>query len=96
MKKFPEIHLIMSPQTPEAKAVIGFEWNNQAGLNPKLGGDPDWQQGDETPNCSCSQPMTFYGQLDCIGDEISLGDCGTIYVFVCMDCLETKSVLQCG
>jgi hypothetical protein len=38
--------------------------------------------------------MTFYGQLDSINDDIALGDCGMIYVFVCFDCFETKSLLQ--
>jgi len=38
--------------------------------------------------------MTFYGQLDSVGDAVCLADCGMIYVFVCFDCYETKSVLQ--
>ena len=38
--------------------------------------------------------MTFYGQLDSINDEICLADCGMIYVFVCFDCFETKSIFQ--
>ncbi len=96
MDRIPEILLIMSPQTEEAKSIIGFELTKKAGTSHKLGGGPDWVQGDDTPTCSCGKVMTFYGQLDCIGDEVSLGDCGMIYVFVCMDCLETKSVLQCG
>lgn len=40
--------------------------------------------------------MSFYGQLDSVNDDYVLGDCGIIYVFVCFDCLETKSVLQSG
>jgi hypothetical protein len=38
--------------------------------------------------------MTFYGQLDSIGDRFNLADCGMIYVFVCFDCFETQSVLE--
>jgi hypothetical protein len=38
--------------------------------------------------------MTFYAQLDSLGDNHCLADCGMIYVFVCWDCFETKSVLQ--
>ncbi|CAN7721300.1 hypothetical protein LJR290_006098 [Variovorax sp. LjRoot290] len=38
--------------------------------------------------------MTFYAQLDSINDEVVLADCGMIYVFVCFDCFETKSILQ--
>jgi len=38
--------------------------------------------------------MSFYGQLDSMNDEFVLADCGIIYVFVCFDCLQTKSILQ--
>ena len=97
MDKIPEIQLTMNPKTPEARSVIGFKWNSTAGGSHKIGGHPDWIQGDETPECSqCFQPMTFYGQLDCLGDDVPLGDCGRIFVFVCMDCLSTQSILQCG
>jgi uncharacterized protein YwqG len=35
------------------------------GLSSKLGGDPDWQQGEEWPDClSCQRPMTFVAQID--------------------------------
>jgi len=40
--------------------------------------------------------MTFYGQLDSVGDSISLADVGMVYVFVCFDCFTSKSVLQSG
>ncbi|MCD6051599.1 MAG: hypothetical protein K0Q55_3008 [Verrucomicrobia bacterium] len=97
MNKIPEIPLVMNPMTPEARGVIGFKWNDEAGKGHKIGGEPGWIQGDETPECSqCFTGMTFYGQLDCLGDEVALGDCGRIFVFVCMDCLNTQSVLQCG
>jgi hypothetical protein len=37
------------------------------GFRTKFGGDPDWDQIDETPVCaSCNQPMTFVAQLDSI------------------------------
>jgi hypothetical protein len=97
MKQIPEIPLVMNPQTPEARAVIGFRWNSTAGKGHKLGGVPDWIQNDETPNCPvCAAPMTFYGQLDCIGDQIALGDCGMIYVFCCFGCGTTQSLTRCG
>jgi hypothetical protein len=38
--------------------------------------------------------MTFYAQLDSIGDEVVLADCGMIYVFVCFRCFQTATVLQ--
>ncbi len=86
----------MAPQTAEARAIIGFRWNKSAGKRHKLGGSPDWIQNDKTPDClSCFTAMSFYGQLDCIGDKIALGDCGMIYVFICFDCGETNTVVQC-
>jgi hypothetical protein len=92
----PEIPLVMRPETEAAKSVIGFKWSSGTGLRHKIGGQPDWIQADETPMCEpCSAKMTFYGQLDCIGDEISLGDCGIIYVFYCRNCLAAAAVSQC-
>jgi uncharacterized protein YwqG len=60
----------------------------------------------------CEQPMTFVGQIDSIehddehnphavhclsGDaQYMFADVGMIYVFMCFDCMETKSVLQSG
>ena len=91
--KIPEIKLELKPENEEAKREIGFKWAGEnIGQRSKLGGKPEWIQ--ETPNCSCGKPMTFYGQLDSIGDEINLADCGIIYVFVCFDCFESKSIVQ--
>jgi uncharacterized protein YwqG len=37
------------------------------GLRSKLGGSPNWEQGDETPACPhCKKRMVFVGQLDSI------------------------------
>lgn len=97
MSEIPEIALTMAPKSQEARGIIGFKWNLTAGRAHKIGGQPDWVQNDETPGCAeCFREMTFYGQLDCLGDTVSLGDCGRIFVFVCLDCLTTQSVLQCG
>src|SRR4051812_6144955 len=96
MEEIPEIPLILDPRTPEAKAVIGFKYNKTNGRAHKIGGKPEWIQKDETPDCLiCSKKMTFYGQLDCLGDKVSLGDCGMIFVFVCLHCERSQSVLQC-
>lgn len=93
--KMPPIPLIPNPETPEAEAAIGFRWaGGDIGKRHRLGGDPDWIQGDETPSCSCGEKMSFYGQLDSIGDKYCLADCALIYVFVCWGCGETKSILQ--
>lgn len=93
-----EISLGLNPATPEARAASGFKWAG-GNVEPghKLGGSPDWIHGSEVPACrDCKQAMTFYGQLDSVGDEVTLADAGMIYVFVCFDCYTTTSVLQSG
>src|SRR5688500_16062436 len=93
--KLPPVPLVPSPQTPEAEAAVGFKWAGESiGRRQLIGCDPEWIQSPETPSCSCAKPMSFYAQLDSLGDAHVLGDCGMIYVFVCYECLETKSVLQ--
>lgn len=96
MKNIPELKLIIEPITDEAKAVIGFKYApEQVGKRSKIGGKADFIQGDEKLYCSqCKKEMIFYAQIDSVGDEINLVDCGMIYVFVCFDCYETKSILQ--
>jgi hypothetical protein len=95
-RQIPEIRLVLNPATPEARAAVGFKWAAESvGKRNKLGGTPDWLQTADSPNCSdCGQSMTFYGQLDSVGDQFALADVGLIYVFVCFDCFTTKSVLQ--
>ena len=98
--KIPEIKIVLNPETDEAKRAIGFKWAGEdsegrtVGCRHKIGGEPDWLQSDESPDCECGKKMAFYGQFDSIGDEFCLGDCGIIYVFVCFDCFTTKSILQ--
>ena len=94
--KIPEIPLVPATASDEARAAVGYRWaESHMGHRHKLGGEPDWIQEPEVPSC-CGKAMTFYGQLDSIGDEIDLADCGMIYVFVCFDCFTTHSVLQAG
>jgi hypothetical protein len=38
----------------------------------------------------------MWAQLDSVGDQMTIADFGMVYVFVCFDCYETKSVLQSG
>jgi uncharacterized protein YwqG len=61
---------------------------------------------------SCKEQMTFIGQIDslehdephnphaidCMSgkQQYMFGDVGMIYVFLCLDCFKTKSVVQCG
>jgi hypothetical protein len=93
-RKIPEIPLSLVPGTPEAEAVIGFAWAKDMGKRSKIGGDPDWIQGPDRPACSCGSEMSFYGQLDSVGDSVCLADCGMVYVFICFDCFTSSAVLQ--
>jgi hypothetical protein len=97
-RRFPEIPLTPSPATAEGRAAVGFKWADpMVGRRHKLGGNPDWLQGPDVPACpDCKAPMSFYGQLDSVGDAMTIADVGMVYVFVCFDCNETKSVLQSG
>ncbi|MGA2501185.1 MAG: hypothetical protein ABSH20_25890 [Tepidisphaeraceae bacterium] len=41
--------------------------SGKLGLRSKLGGTPDWDQSDETPQCPhCNGEMVFIGQIDSI------------------------------
>jgi len=94
-KLIPEIGLDLAPRSKEAKDIIGFKWAEDGiGQRSKLGGNPNWIQESSVPLCTCGKEMTFYGQMDSIGDQVCLADCGMIFVFVCFDCFETKSILQ--
>lgn len=78
--------------------MLGFDAAaDEVGHRHRLGGRPAWLQDDQTPSCpDCGELMTFYGQLDSIGDDINLADAGLIYVFVCFNDFETRAILQAG
>lgn len=95
MKTIPPFKLIPEPLTAEAAALAPFKWaGRDIGRRHRLGGRPDLIQSEEVPKCSCNKEMTFYAQLDSINDEFVIGDCGMIYVFICFDCFESKSLVQ--
>jgi uncharacterized protein YwqG len=95
MRVIPPFKLTLEPLDQGAAALPPFKWADEGiGKRHRLGGQPDFIQADDVPTCSCNKTMSFYAQLDSINDEFVLGDCGMIYVFVCFDCLTTKSVLQ--
>ncbi|PCE65987.1 hypothetical protein [Sediminicola luteus] len=90
----PEIKLIPKPESEEGRQALGYKWNNIAGTRHKLGGKPDGLPVQEYPLCdSCKSTMTFYAQIDSIGDDYDLADCMLIHSFVCFDCYEVKSQL---
>lgn len=93
--KIPAVPLVPAPDTPEAQAIVGFEMaGHPMGTRHRIGGEPDWIQDPDVPACDCAKPMSFYAQIDSLGDAVCIGDCGMVYVFICWDCLTTKSVLQ--
>jgi hypothetical protein len=95
LRKIPPFQLVPRPLNAEAEALPPFEWAEPViGTRHRLGGDPEFIQREKIPQCSCNQHMTFYAQLDSINDEFCLADAGMIYVFVCFDCFDTKSILH--
>jgi uncharacterized protein YwqG len=95
-KQIPPFRLVPQPVTEAAAILPGFKWAAKAvGTRHQLGGEPSFIQAPDYPDCdSCRQRMTFYGQLDSINDDFVIGDVGMVYVFICFDCLTTKSILQ--
>lgn len=75
-RRLPEIPLVPNPATDEARGVLGFKWAGGAvGHRHEFGGHPDWLQQPNVPACSdCGHAMTFYGQLDPIGDSVAVAD----------------------
>jgi len=98
MPSIPPFRLRPEPLSPEAEALPGFEWAApEVGGRHRLGGAPGWLQGDATPVCrECGEPMTFYGQLDSINDDIVLADAGLVYVFVCFNDFQAQAIVQSG
>lgn len=98
MCDIPEIPLELKPSTPEAKAAVGFKWAGDGiGKRSKVGGTPDFLHLEEPVHCDgCNSDMTFYAQIDSIGDKVCIADVGMVYVFVCFGCFETKSMIESG
>jgi hypothetical protein len=65
----------------------------------RLGGEPDWIQGDETPDCpSCAARMAFTAELEEGHDfatSANFGGGGRGYVFDCRPCGEAAFLWQC-
>lgn len=94
--KIPPFELVPRPLTDEAARLPKFRWAGpEVGKRHRLGGEPVGMKPADFPKCnSCSQEMSFYGQLDSINDDIVIGDAGLVCVFVCFDCLTAAAVLQ--
>ncbi len=91
----PRIKLVANPETEEAKSVIGYKWNEHAGKRHFLGGKPNNMEENEYPNCKdCGEKMTFYSQIDSIGENFDLADCMVIHTYVCFDCFTVESQIR--
>ena len=54
-------------QVAPGTSAIPTNVPDDSGLRTKLGGDPDWIQDDETPDCdNCDEEMSFICQIDSI------------------------------
>lgn len=92
--QIPKIKLIPLPESKEAEEAIGYKWNNVAGTRHFLGGTPEGVAEANYPKCDeCGKAMTFYAQIDSIGDKYDLADCMVIHNYVCFDCFTVKSNL---
>ncbi len=106
----PELRVILE-RVPSGQRAVLLDYPDNLGLRTKLGGEPDWIQGPEVPDCpSCGQAMTFVAQIDSVEHDsphnplrrawpeeqvYMFGDVGMIYVFFCFDCCEPACVHQC-
>ena len=96
MKRMPPFKLRPEPMNEEAASLPKFKWApDDVGTRHKLGGDPDFIQGQDWPTCEeCHERMTFYGQLDSVNDEFCIADTGMIYVFYCFNCVSVRAQIQ--
>jgi hypothetical protein len=93
--KVPHFNLVAVPADNEALSLRRSEWlSPEIGTRHKIGGEPDFIMDEPTPICSCGSTMTFYAQLDSLNDDVMIGDAGLIYIFLCFDCFESKSLVQ--
>lgn len=65
MRKMRKFHIKFEPIADDEDIDIKL-----LDLRSKLGGKPDWEQQDETPNCPlCKHLMVFIGQIDSIAHD---------------------------
>ncbi|MEU9577228.1 hypothetical protein [Streptomyces chilikensis] len=65
----------------------------------RLGGRPDWLQGDETPSCGgCGRDMDLVAQFEegpHHATAMNFGGCGMAYAFACGPCRAAAFLWQC-
>ena len=96
MKQIPPFKLVPEPLDESAAKLPKFRWaGEEIGTRHRLGGEPDFIQTPEWPDCpNCQTRMNFYAQLDSVNDEFCIADCGMIYVFLCFGCFTAESIVQ--
>ncbi|MER7734477.1 hypothetical protein ABTX80_26660 [Streptomyces erythrochromogenes] len=80
---------------PSAAGAAGTEGRAVLG---SLGGEPDWLQYDETPDCpSCARPMAFAAGLEEGPDPVTAMNFGSgrAYAHVCGGCGRAALLWQC-
>jgi len=95
MREVPAFRLVAQPITDTAANLGGFPHASaEIGSRHRIGGEPSGP-GLAPPTCDeCRQPMSFYGQLDSIGEGFELADVGVVAVFVCFDCFSAKAEIR--
>ena len=98
MKDVPAFRLRAEPLTDEASELRGFPYADpDVGTRHRIGGEPSFIGPDDYPSCdSCNETMTFYGQLDSIGEGFELADVGVVIVFICFDCFTSHATVRSG
>lgn len=91
--RVPEFILRAEPLDDAAASAAGSRSAGpEIGTRHRIGGEPTELSPIDYPRCgSCPELMTFYGQLDSIGDDYAIADAGVVHVFVCFDCFETEA-----
>ena len=89
----------------KGERAVPLDGPENLGKRTKFGGEPDWIQGEDTPECpECGEAMYFVAQIDSFESEVmddppkhidfTFSDAGMIYVFYCFDCLNVQSLQQ--
>lgn len=81
-EELPEVKLLR----PDGREMSG---------DTHFGGRPQFIQAHHTPEC-CGRPMALLVQLDGLDfPEAELPDSALAYLWVCRQCFQTSSDLQC-
>jgi len=74
MKSLPEFAVTLKRVTDATSSTANYRRDYyRLGLRTKLGGTPDWEQGDETQLCPhCGKTMSFVAQIDSVEHDSSV------------------------